>query len=186
MISPILRKVRRARARAGSYVRAYRLGRMSGVELGRGVQVGKGLYYVNVEPGSRLVIEDGVVLLGKSGFVAQAGGELRIGHHAWVGGFCNIAANGRVAIGAKTMVAQHVTIRDHDHDPDRPPLEGRMLQADVIVGERVWLAARSTISRGVRIGDDAVVAGHAFVTRDVAPKTLVGGIPARVIRVLDR
>ncbi|MFC5535793.1 acyltransferase [Rhodocytophaga aerolata] len=56
--------------------------------------------------------------------------------------------------------------------------------APVIIEDNVWLATRCTILKGVTIGKGAVVAAGAVVTKDVPPYTLVGGVPAKVIRYL--
>jgi acetyltransferase-like isoleucine patch superfamily enzyme len=55
-----------------------------------------------------------------------------------------------------------------------------------ITAERnVWLGAGATVMQGVTIGADAVVAAGAVVTRDVPPRTLVAGVPARVVKEID-
>jgi acetyltransferase-like isoleucine patch superfamily enzyme len=80
------------------------------------------------------------------------------------------------------MLAEMISIRDHDHDPAYPPRSGRTLQSDVVIGERVWLGAKCTVGRGAQIGDDAVVAAHAVVIRSVPARSLVAGVPATVKR----
>ncbi len=55
-------------------------------------------------------------------------------------------------------------------------------KGDVIIGNDVWIASDATIMSGVRIGDGAVVANKALVTKDVPPYSIVGGVPAKVIR----
>ena len=55
-------------------------------------------------------------------------------------------------------------------------------KGDVIIGNDVWVASDVTIMSGVRIGDGAVVANKALVTKDISPYTIVGGVPAKVIR----
>lgn len=132
--------------------------------------------------GGRVVIGDRVEIAPGTSLLAADGGTLVIGADVFVGPGCNFAASGRIAIGEASMIAEGVTIRDHDHDPSMPPRSGRMLQADVTVGSRVWIAAKASVGRGVTIGEDAVVAAHAFVSRDVPADSLVGGVPARVLR----
>lgn len=60
-----------------------------------------------------------------------------------------------------------------------------MHPARVVLGRNVWLGANVTVLPGVTIGDDAVVGAGSVVTRDVPPRTVVVGSPARVVRSLD-
>ncbi len=57
-----------------------------------------------------------------------------------------------------------------------------MLPAPIHIGKRVWIGSNATVLPGVTIGDGAVVAAGAVVTRDVPANTVVGGVPAKVIR----
>jgi acetyltransferase-like isoleucine patch superfamily enzyme len=75
-----------------------------------------------------------------------------------------------------------VSIRDHDHDPAHPPRSGRILQADVFIGERVWIGAKASVVRGVVIDEDVVIGAHALVNRSVPARSLAVGVPARVVR----
>lgn len=56
--------------------------------------------------------------------------------------------------------------------------------ADVILGKNVWIGSNATILSGVTIGDNAVVAAGAVVTKDVAPNTVVGGVPAKLMKII--
>jgi len=114
--------------------------------------------------------------------VVKPGGELLIGHNVFISGGCTIAAERYVSIGNDSMLAEMVSVRDHDHDPSHPPLSGRTLQADVRVGERVWIGAKASIVRGGNVGDDAVIGAHAVVNRPVPSGSLAAGVPARVKR----
>lgn len=80
------------------------------------------------------------------------------------------------------MISEFVAIRDHDHDPAYPPRSGRNLKSPVRIGERVWIGAKASVGRGVEIGDDTVIGGHAFVNRSVPANSLAVGVPARVVR----
>ncbi len=57
--------------------------------------------------------------------------------------------------------------------------------APTIIGRNAWVGVNATILPGVKIGDGAIVAAGAVVTKDVPPKTLVGGVPARILKKLD-
>ncbi|QHN17479.1 hypothetical protein GII30_11080 [Gordonia amarae] len=67
-----------------------------------------------------------------------------------------------------------------------PPAERATTEPKpVVIGPRVWVGANSTIVPGVRIGEGAIVAAGSVVTKDVAPNTIVGGVPAKPIREID-
>ena len=85
-----------------------------------------------------------------------------------------------LVIGDRVAIGPHVTILDADMhvlagNPRRP-------SAQVRIGDHVWVGINSTILKGVTIGDGAVVGANSVVTKDVPPRSLVVGVPARVIR----
>jgi maltose O-acetyltransferase len=90
----------------------------------------------------------------------------------------------RVEIGDRVQIGPHVTIHDNDfhdlYERDRVP-ESK----PVVIEDDVWLASGCTVLPGVRIGRGAVVAAHAVVNRDVAPFTVVAGVPAKPVLELD-
>ncbi len=116
---------------------------------------------------------------------AMPGGVLEIGERTYINAGASIAAQCSVKIGARCAIGNLTLIMDTDfhstHDHTVAP-EAR----PVVIEDDVWLAARVTVLKGVTIGRGAVVAAGAVVTKDVAPYTLVGGVPARLIRVLDK
>jgi acetyltransferase-like isoleucine patch superfamily enzyme len=99
-------------------------------------------------------------------------------------GFCNegvqITCAKRITLGKGCAIARDVIIRDYDaHQLLNTSHE---IAEEVCIGEHVWIGTRAVILKGVRIGDGAVVAAGAVVTKDVPAKCLVAGVPARVIR----
>lgn len=110
-------------------------------------------------------------------------GTVTIGAGSYVNYGTSIAALESVSIGAGCHIGQYAIINDNDyHDlHDRsvvPP------SAPVVLEDRVWLGARVIVLKGVRIGHDAVIGAGSVVTRDVPPRTLSVGVPARVIKQL--
>ena len=111
-------------------------------------------------------------------------GELRIGDNVFINGGTSICAQKSVTIGDNCLIGNYTLIMDTDFHavgdhaqwPDARP---------VVIEEDVWLAVRVTVLKGVTIGRGAVVAAGAVVTKDVEPYTLVGGVPARLIRRIE-
>ncbi len=86
-----------------------------------------------------------------------------------------------IAIGEHSIVSQYSFLCAATHDPDRPdfPLVARPIR----IGARAWVAADAFIGPGVAIGDHAIVGARASVFKDVASGAVVGGNPARLIRM---
>lgn len=142
---------------------------------------------VLVSNAGRIVIGDRVRFRGTHVPIelgALPGSSLRIGDGTFVNSGVSICAQEEVCIGARCAIGNYSLIMDTDfHDVDDHTKPGKC--APVLIEDDVWIGARVTILKGVRIGRGAVVAAGAVVTRDVPPATLAGGIPARVIRVLQ-
>lgn len=110
-----------------------------------------------------------------------------------IGDYCHIAAMGRMLIGDNSALASRVYITDHDHglfndspDHSRPEqlhAQREMFVSPVVIGKNVWIGENATILKGVVIGDNAIVAAGSVVTKSINSNTLVGGSPARVIKV---
>jgi acetyltransferase-like isoleucine patch superfamily enzyme len=116
--------------------------------------------------------------------VALRGAELSIGDGTFINRGVSICARKSVRIGANCALGNDCLIFDTDFhnigDGFRNEAEG----FPITIGDNVWLAARSMVLKGVTIGDGAVVSAGAVVVSDVAPYTVVGGVPARLIRKL--
>lgn len=115
-------------------------------------------------------------------------GRLTIGDDTIFGHHCTIAVHELVTIGTDCLIAEMVSIRDHDHGFTRLDVPMRQQGArtrPVRIGDDVWIGAKATVVSGVTIGDHAIVAAGAVVTSDVPAGAIVGGVPARVIRQRD-
>ncbi|NNE11561.1 MAG: acyltransferase [Ilumatobacter sp.] len=117
--------------------------------------------------------------------VAEPGGELAIGPRSLVNFGCSLVANELVRIGADCHIGPHTMMVDnhyHHVDPERrlerPPSQ------PIVVEDNVWIGARSIVMPGVTIGRDSCIGAGSIVTRDVPPRTLAAGVPARTIREL--
>lgn len=108
----------------------------------------------------------------------SADARLEIGPNTYLNERCQISVFDRVSIGADCAIAWDV----HMTDSDQHILDGKPYIAPIIIGDRVWIGARSTILKGVTIGEGAVVAAGSLVTNDVPSGALVAGVPAKVVR----
>ena len=155
---------------------------MSGVSAGRGVYCkGKPSLYakgkMNIGTGVRIWSN-----ISQTRLSVFAGATLTIGEGTYING-ARITAKDNVSIGRHCTIAPEVLIMDSDfHDLHDQTQAG--ISQPIIVEDHVWIAARAIVLRGVRIGEHAVVAAGAVVTRDVPPYTVVGGNPAKVIKNL--
>ena len=94
---------------------------------------------------------------------------------------CRFQDTGGIAIGDGTLIGHGSTLTtlNHSIDPDR---RADMTPAPILIGRNVWRGASVTVVPGVTIGDGAIVGAGAVVTKDVPAHTIVGGVPAKVIR----
>lgn len=106
---------------------------------------------------------------------------IAIGPRCWLGPGSFVVAQQRVVLGEGSIIAEYVTIRDHNHlhDAQHPMDDWCYTSAPVTIGGDVWIGTKATIVAGVTIGDHAFVAANAVVTHDVKPSERVGGVPAR-------
>ena len=94
---------------------------------------------------------------------------------------CKFQDQGGITIGDDVLIGQNAVIATLNHAMD-PARRGDMIPAPVRIGNQVWLGANVTLLPGVTVGDGAVVAAGAVVTKDVPPRTIVAGVPAKVIK----
>jgi len=107
--------------------------------------------------------------------------NLVIGENSVINQGCRLDNRGGLSIGENVSVSEQVIILTADHNADSAGFEGR--SRPVIIEDYVWIGTRVTILPGIRIGRGALVAAGAVVTKDVIPYAIVGGVPARVIKM---
>ncbi len=115
-------------------------------------------------------------------------GEVNIGAKTVIGQDCTISAYQHVSIGRECIIADRVMLIDFDHgvtEVERPIREQGIYKRDVRVGHNVWLGYGACILRGVTVGENSVVGTSSVVTKDVPANAVVGGTPARVIRMRE-
>lgn len=114
-------------------------------------------------------------------FYTDFGRNIHVGRNVFINAACHFQDHGGITIGDGTLIGHGVVFAtlNHDMHPDR---RAAMTPAPIVLGRNVWVGSNATILQGVTIGDGAIIAAGAVVTRDVAPNTVVGGVPAKFIR----
>ena len=115
-------------------------------------------------------------------------GEVRIGAKTVIGQDCTISAYQHVSIGRECIIADRVMMIDFDHgvtEVDRPIRQQGIYKRDVRVGHNVWMGYGACVLRGVSVGDNSIVGTSAVLTKDVPTNAVVGGAPARLIRMRE-
>lgn len=126
--------------------------------------------------GRNVTIRDGVKIMYPE--------RVSIGDNSGVNDGCFLEGTGGITIGRFVRLAPRVEIMTANHnfsDPDTPiKLQGLSMEP-VTIHDDVWIGIGALLTAGVTVGRGAIVAGHAVVTRDVAPYSIVAGVPAKVI-----
>ena len=118
-------------------------------------------------------------------FYTDFGKNITIGHNVFINACCHFQDHGGVTLGDGCLIGHNVVFATLDHGT-APEDRGAMYPAPIRLGKNVWVGSNSTILRGVTVGDNAIIAAGSVVTKDVAANTVVGGVPARHIRDIDR
>ena len=115
---------------------------------------------------------------------ADFGKNISVGEDVFINACCHFQDHGGVTLGDGCQIGHNVVFATLNHEL---LLERRGVTrpAPIVLGKKVWVGSNATILQGVTIGDNAVVAAGAVVTKDVPANTIVGGVPARVIKCID-
>lgn len=117
-------------------------------------------------------------------FYTDFGGNITVGEDVFINACCHFQDHGGVTLGDGCQICHNVVFATLDHGI--APAERRTtVPAPIVLGRNVWVGSNATILRGVTIGDNAVVAAGAVVAKDVEANTIVGGVPARLLRRID-
>lgn len=140
----------------------------------RRVRIGRG---VKIRKGARIEA------------VGDAAGDLiSIGDGTSIHFRFHVGAAHRVKIGRNVLIAGDVFVTDHDHEPPtpgRPRASGRLRVAPTVIEDDCWLGEGARVLKGVHLGQGCVVGANAVVTRSFPPYSIVGGVPARLLRAQE-
>jgi carbonic anhydrase/acetyltransferase-like protein (isoleucine patch superfamily) len=146
-----------------------------------------------IAPGCQIIAADGSELVLDGAYIAQGtvlrtapGASLRV-TGSYVGFNCVIASAGRIAIDEGCQIAEMVVIRDADHvfGQGVELASSGLAAGTVAIGRNVWIGAKATVLKDVTVGEGAVIAASAVVTRPVEAYTLVGGVPAKILKRIE-
>lgn len=158
------------------------------VTLGRGVYLDQGVY-LHACPDGIHIGDNSFVMHGSVlhvyNFRNLPHAFIRIGANSLIGELNVLRGQGGITIGDRVYTAPMVQMLAVNHvfdDPTRPMVEQGITAEGIVIEDDVWIGAGAIITDGVRICKGAVVAAGAVVTEDVAPYTVVGGTPARLLR----
>lgn len=136
---------------------------------------------------TRLLIEEGATMTVNNAFSMYAGSYIRVikgGHLILNGGFINenvqITCSDNITIGKGCTIGRDVVIRSYDGHTICE--DGYKISVPITIGNHVWIGQGATILKGVTVGDGAIIAAGALVTKDVPANSIVGGVPAKVIK----
>ncbi|MBD8084612.1 acyltransferase [Chryseobacterium sp. GCR10] len=127
--------------------------------------------------GSNVAVRSNVILAGA--------GKLTIGNNTVINEYSIVSCFEEIFIGSNVMIAPRCYILDIDHSYDSkeiPIKDQGYKTSKVYIDDDVWIATQVVITRGVTIGKGSIIAANSVVTRDIPPYSIVGGIPAKVLK----
>ena len=161
------------------------------IQLGHGVYLDQNTYLHAcpnvIHLGARTIVMHGAVLHVYN-FRGLPNSGITIGEDSLIGEYSIIRGQGGVTIGNRVYSSPYTQIIAVNHvfdDPNTPFIDQGITAEGIIIEDDVWLGASAVITDGVRVGKGAVVAAGAVVTKDVPPHTVVGGVPAKIIKNIN-
>lgn len=114
-------------------------------------------------------------------FYTDCGKNIHIGKNVFINAGCHFQDQGGIFIDDGSSVGHNVVLAtlNHDFHPDN---RKSVIPLPIKIGKNVWIGANATILPGVTIGDNAIIAAGAVVSKDVPANVVVGGVPAKVIK----
>lgn len=160
------------------------VGEVARIKVGPGVSIGDGARLV-CAPGGSISLGMGTIIQPRAYLDTGKDGHITLGERNSVNPYCVIYGHGGLTTGAFVRIAAHTVIIPANHifdDPTVPISRQGLRREGIVIGDDVWIGAGCQILDGVTIGNGAVIAAGSVVNRAVEPFTVVGGVPARVLK----
>ncbi|MGI6006019.1 MAG: DapH/DapD/GlmU-related protein [Ruminococcus sp.] len=117
-------------------------------------------------------------------FHTDYGKNIRVGKDVFINSGCHFQDQAGIFIGDGALIGHNVVMATLNHDED--PRKRHILHGEpIVLKENVWIGSNATILSGVTIGEGAIIAAGSVVTKDVEPNTVVGGVPAKLIKKIN-
>ena len=155
----------------------------NGVTLKRGVVI-DGLSIEGVHIGDRVSIGQ-YCIIEATGIIRDIGKGFRIGNDSGLGAFSFVGAAGGVTVGNNVIMGQRIGFHSENHKFDRndiPIMEQGVTRKGIIIEDDCWIGANVVFLDGAHVGRGCVIAAGAVVREEVPPYSVVGGVPARVLK----
>lgn len=142
------------------------------------------LSYDGVEIGDNFTLGK-YAIIECTGVLRNVGNSIKIGNNVGINHYCFIGVRGDIEIGNNVIFGPRVNIFSENHIFERldmPIREQGVKKDKTTIGSDVWIGANVSIMSGVTIGDGCVIAAGAVVTEDIESYSIVGGVPAKLIK----
>lgn len=116
-------------------------------------------------------------------FYTDCGKNLTIGKEVFINSGCRFQDQGGITIKDGALIGHNVVLATLNHG-FAPEDRSTTYPAPIVIGQKVWIGANATVLSGVTIGDHAIIAAGAVVTKDVPENAVVGGVPAKIIKTV--
>ncbi len=118
-------------------------------------------------------------------FYTDCGKNLGIGKNVFINSGCRFQDQGGIILDDGAIIGHNVVLATLNHDPS-PEKRSTTHPSPIRIGKNVWIGSNATVLSGVTIGAGAIIAAGAVVTKDVPENTVVGGVPAKIIKSLKQ